>query len=32
MNTNDNTLLYSDDMISRTIDKLNALSDRLTWR
>ncbi|MDU6433106.1 MAG: phosphoethanolamine transferase EptA [Pantoea sp.] len=28
MNTYDNSLLYSDDMISRTIDKLKGLSDR----
>jgi len=28
INTYDNTLLYSDDMIGRTIDKLEALSDR----
>lgn len=28
VNTYDNTLLYTDDMVSRTIDKLKALSDR----
>ncbi|WP_343554494.1 phosphoethanolamine transferase EptA [Pantoea sp.] len=28
VNTYDNSLLYSDDMISRTIDKLKTLSDR----
>lgn len=28
VNTYDNSLLYTDDMVSRTIDKLKALSDR----